>query len=293
MKKKNMVSIILSVVFLGLIGYGLWVFLGSFLGISRAQRGFIESSGRIEGTEYHAATKISGRVDEIYVREGQDVKAQEKIALIYSSQLNAQVSQAEANLRKQEANFKFAEAEYQRYSRLLKDDAVAKAEYDLVENKYLLAKEDVIAFEKELERVKADLEDTKVAAPVSARVISKTVEVGEVVAGGTPIVTLVNMDELYLKVFLPTEISGKVSVGDEARIFPDAFPEEAFEAVVDKVAEKAEFSPKNVETKSQRAKLVFEIKLKIKENKNYKLKPGMPAEALIRIDQDIPWSSHR
>lgn len=289
---KNIISWILGFVFIALIGYGLWVCMGNFMGGKR-HAGFIEASGRIEGREYHASSKISGRVDEIYVEEGQEVSAGEKIALIYSPQLNAMIAQANAYSRKAEANFKLAQMEYERYSRLLAENAVPRSEFDQVENKYMLAKEESIAAKKELDKLDADLDDTKISAPAGGRVVSKIVQVGEVIAAGSPLVTIVNMSDLYLKVFLPTDQVGKIVINSEARIFPDSFPDEAFDAFVDKVSDRAEFTPKNVETKSQRAKLVFEVKLKIKENTNYRLKPGMPAEVIIKVDDNASWDSAR
>ncbi|MBI4352962.1 MAG: efflux RND transporter periplasmic adaptor subunit [Candidatus Omnitrophica bacterium] len=288
MTTKNMASILLSAILLALVAYGSWVFLAGWMG-GGGRAGFIETSGRIEGREHHAASKIAGRVDEIYVEEGGEIEAGQKVALIDSPQLNATLDQANAHLRKAEANFKLTQRDHERYSRLLKEEAIPRAEYEQVENRWMLAKEEAIAARKEVDKLKADLEDTKIKAPIKGTVVTKIVQPGEVIVAGTPVVSLVNMDDLYLKVFLTTDKVGKVGVGDEARVHPDAFPDQAFEAVVEKISEKAEFTPKNVETKSQRAKLVFEIKLKIKENKDHKLKPGMPAEALIKIDKKAVW----
>ncbi|MBI2265768.1 MAG: HlyD family efflux transporter periplasmic adaptor subunit [Armatimonadetes bacterium] len=100
---------------------------------------------------------------------------------------------------------------------------------------------------------------------------------------------LVDMDDLFLRVFLSTKAAGRIKVGQEARIYPDAYPGESFDARVSKISDRAEFTPKNVETKEQRSKLVFEVRLKIAKNKDYKLKPGMTSDALIRIADDASW----
>ncbi|MCX5751983.1 MAG: efflux RND transporter periplasmic adaptor subunit [Candidatus Saganbacteria bacterium] len=284
-------SIVLSVILFCVIAYGLFSFAGNLLGINGNDNSFIKVSGRIEGTEYHDAAKIAGKVKDFSIEEGQEVQAGEQIATIDSPQLNAMVDQAEAYLRKAESNLNLAEMEFTRYSQLLKQNAIQKQLYDEVESRYLAAKEDALAAKKELQKLTADLADAKITSPISGKIVTKIVQSGEVIGVGIPLVTIIDMNNLFLKAFLPTENIGKISVGDEAKIFPDAFSKESFDAFVNKISEKAEFTPKNVETKSQRANLVFEIKLKVKENRGYRLKPGMPAEAMIRVDKGVAWKT--
>jgi HlyD family secretion protein len=293
MDKKKLTQRILGVIFLALIAMAVVSFFRMYFLNKNGASGFIKVSGRIEGKEYHAATKVAGRVDKITVEEGNEVKAGAIIGEVYSQQLNAALSAAKARYRQAESNFELAQVEFKRYSRLYKSRAIAKMDYDYVKNKYKRAAEDLFIAERDIDRARADLEDTKIVAPVSGVIVTKIVREGEVVAIGTPLVTIINMDDLYLKVFLSTELAGKVNLNDEARVFPDALANEEFIAYVDKISEKAEFTPKNVETQSQRAKLVFEIKLQIKENKNHKLKPGMPCEGVIRIDKASGWEQYK
>lgn len=292
-QSKNKASMILLLIFITLILYGLIVFMGSCSRGTNLKRGFIEVSGRIEGREYHAGTRVAGRVDEMLVREGQEVEAGQGIAHIYSRQRLALLGQAEARVKETEANLRLAQIEYERYGRLFAAEAIPKMKYDRVVNNYTVTTEEVVAAKKELEKRRADLQDTAIVAPISGVVVTKIVRLGEVIAVGTPLVTVINMDELYLKVFLATDFAGKVSLGDEAKIFPDSLPSGSFDAYVDRIAQKAEFTPKNVETKSQRAKLVFEIKLKVMDNKGHKLKPGMPCNAVIKIKKNASWKSYR
>ncbi len=279
--------------FAALVVFGGIVFIGTYFGGRSERAGFLDVSGRMEGREYHAGTKFAGKVDQMWVKEGQTVEAGQKIAHIHSRQLHAIIARAKAHLREAESDLNLAELQYQRYARLFRERAVAKTEYDHIENQYIQAKENVIASKREIDKLNADLEDTTIVAPISGVIVTKIVRKGEVIASGTPLVTIINMDDLYLQIFLSTDIAGKVNLGDEARVFPDAMPDEEFKAVVDRIAAKAEFTPKNVETKSQRAKLVFQIKLKILENTNHRLKPGMPANGTIKIDKKASWQSYR
>lgn len=140
-----------------------------------------------------------------------------------------------------------------------------------------------------LDSAKADLEDSRVYSPINGIVVSKVVEPGEVVSGGTPLVTVIDMDALFLRVFLTTGKVGKVKLGNPVRIVADALPGEKFDGYVYHVSSKAEFTPKNVETKDQRAKLVFSVKVRVKDNKERKLKPGMPSEASIDTRSTVPY----
>jgi HlyD family secretion protein len=293
MDKKKITQRLLGVIFLALILVAVISFARTYLLSKGTSIAFMRVSGRIEGKEYHAATKVAGRVDKITVEEGDVVQVGCVIGEVYSQQLNAALAAARARYRQAESNFDLAQVEFKRYSRLYKGKAIAKMEYDYIKNKYKRAAEDLFIAEKDVDRATADLEDTKIIAPISGVIVTKIVRQGEVVAVGTPLVAMINMDDLYLKVFLSTELAGKVSLNNEAKVFADALTAEEFEAYVDKISEKAEFTPKNVETQSQRAKLVFEIKLRIKENKNHKLKPGMPCEGVIKINNSGSWAEYK
>ena len=278
-QRKNKTAVILCLITALLVIFGIFVFINMY--VSRANRNpdFIEVSGRIEGYEYHAGTKISGKVSKMYVDEGDVVSEGQQIALIQSRQLEAALAEAKSDLQ-------LAETEYERYSRLYEERAIAKMEFDRVNNRYTVAGEKVAA-------AQAAVDDTLIKAPISGTIALKIVRVGEVVSAGTPLVTIIDMNDLYLNAFLVTDIAGKVNLGNKARIYPDALPAEYFDAVVGKIAAKAEFTPKNVETKSQRAKLVFQIKLRVIENKGLKLKPGMPSSGVIKVNESIPWNRYK
>lgn len=131
--------------------------------------------------------------------------------------------------------------------------------------------------------------DFEVASPLAGVVLTRNVELGERVNAGTPLFTLVDLNRLYLKIYVPETDIGKVALGQQARIYVDAYPARAFPARVSKVASQAEFTPKNVETREERVKLVFAVELSIQENPGGVLKPGMPADGVIRITPDAPW----
>lgn len=135
---------------------------------------------------------------------------------------------------------------------------------------------------------RANLNDTRVVAPFAGTVLRKLVEAGEVVAPGTPLITLVDLSRLHAKVYVAERDLGRVKVDDPARVYTDAFPKRYFEATVSEVSQQAEFTPRDVHMKEDRVKLVFAVKLAVKNPEGI-LKPGMPVDALMRWSSDAPW----
>lgn len=141
----------------------------------------------------------------------------------------------------------------------------------------------------QLAEVESYIDELNIIAPSAGTVITRSIEPGERVNPGTPLFTLVNLDRLYLKIFIPEPQLGKITLGQEARIYVDAYPDQAFPARVSKIAQQAEFTPKNIETRDERVKLVFAVELQVDENPDGHLKPGMPADAFIRLTPDAEW----
>jgi HlyD family secretion protein len=131
--------------------------------------------------------------------------------------------------------------------------------------------------------------DFEIRSPIAGRVLTRSVERGERVGDGTPLFTLVDLDQLYVKIYVPEPSIGKVALGQEARVYVDAYPGRPFTARVSRVSQEAEFTPKNVETREERVKLVFAVEVALAENPGGVLKPGMPADAVVRWQPDAPW----
>ena len=129
--------------------------------------------------------------------------------------------------------------------------------------------------------LEAQLADARILAPTDATVIAKLVQPGELVAAGRPLATLVDLHELNVRVFVPERDIGRVRLGDAARIRIDSFPGRDFTGKVVEIAQRAEFTPKEVHVKDERVKLVFAVKVRIDNPEGF-AKPGMPAD--VRID---------
>ncbi len=144
-----------------------------------------------------------------------------------------------------------------------------------------------------LDEAESVLKDLTIMAPTSGTVTTRMVDTGEVVAAGAPLLELVDLDRLYLKVYVPEVQIGKLRLDLPARIFTDAFPEQPFEATVRYIASKAEFTPKEVQTPDERVKLIYAVKLYLTANPDHRLTPGLPADAIIRWRDDVAWAKPR
>jgi len=171
------------------------------------------------------------------------------------------------------------------------DSAITSARSQL-EN----AKTSVSAARANLERIQADLDDAVLKAPRDGRVQYLVARPGEVVGAGGRVLNLVDLSDVYMTFFLPTDAAGDLAMGDEVRIVLDAGPEYVFPASVSYVADVAQFTPKTVETASEREKLMFRVRAQIPPEllKKYvtHVKTGLPGVAYARRDPSIPWPAH-
>lgn len=152
-------------------------------------------------------------------------------------------------------------------------------------------KEDIEQGRARLAQAKAalDLAETQlgyadILTPLRGVVLSKNIEPGEYVSPGTPVVTVGDMDNVWLRAYIEESDLGRVKVGQHAWITTDTYPGKKYEGRVSFISDEAEFTPKNVQTQKERVKLVYRIKIDIK-NPNMELKPGMPADAVIEVKE--------
>jgi HlyD family secretion protein len=251
----------------------------------------------------------------------------ERQATLQTERAAAELREAQARLRRARAGLAQAERDAQRAAVLIARELIAAQEGELARLKVEVeanavneAEAAVVSSEKQLafarvglqqveilraerealarQRAQADAQlaeqqshvaDFSIRSPIDGRVLTRTVERGERVEAGTALFTLVDLDHLYVKIYVPEPSIGKVALGQEARVYVDAYPDRAFPARVSRVSQEAEFTPKNVETKEERVKLVFAVEVALRENPDGVLKPGMPADAVIRWQPDAPW----
>jgi HlyD family secretion protein len=125
--------------------------------------------------------------------------------------------------------------------------------------------------------------ELKLRSPVNGFIVEKIANIGEVVGAGMPVATLIDPDSLYLRLFVDTIENGKIELGDKAVIFTDAYPDRPIAASVVNIAQKAEFTPKEVSVRSDRIQRVFSVHLK-PLHPDALLKLGLPAIGVISLD---------
>jgi HlyD family secretion protein len=176
----------------------------------------------------------------------------------------------------------------------LVNPAIRASQAAAVQGQILQAQADIAAAEADAERARAQLDeaqanrrDLRVVSPFAGTVATRTAEPGEVVMAGTPIVTLVNLSEVYLRAFVPEGQIGRVRVGQPARVYLDSAPATPIEALVSRVDPEASFTPENTYFREDRVKQVVGVKLQLRGAVGF-AKPGMPADGEILVDGQWP-----
>lgn len=147
-----------------------------------------------------------------------------------------------------------------------------------------------------VERIGADIKDSALKSPRDGRVQYRVVQPGEVVGGGGRVLSMVDLSDVYMTFFLPTAVVGRVALGTEVRLVLDAAPQYVIPARVSFVADVAQFTPKTVETASERQKLMFRVRAQIPPDllRKYitQVKTGLPGVAYIRLNPEVEWPPH-
>lgn len=135
--------------------------------------------------------------------------------------------------------------------------------------------------EAALAQIDAALANTTVAAPFAGIVTVRHREPGEVVGAGTPVLTVMNPRERWVRIYLRQDVVGRVSLGDSATVTADAYPDRSYGGRVTYISSEAEFTPRNVQTTEERVKLVFEVWVGVSDDPTFDLKPGLAADVVV------------
>ncbi len=283
--------------------------------------GFAGGNGRLEANEIYIGTKYAGRIKDVLFNEGDTVEAGQIVARMDTSALEEQLradqakiveaqddrNSAIAQVAVKQADYEYSNKQYQRSKELVTQGAVSgqEAEIDLARmgmTKAELASakaqavktvSSIAAATAEADRVKAEIADSVLVAPLRARVETRLAEPGEVLGAGGRVYSLVDLSDVYMYVFLPERVTGKVALGSEARIVLDAAPEYPITAFVSYISPMAQFTPKTVETAEERHNLTFRVKLQIDKARLSQFGPlvkvGIPGMGYVRLDKQATW----
>lgn len=285
---------------------------------------FASGNGRLEMTEVDIATKYPGRVKDVLVQEGEIVSKGQLMAKLDTKELEARLKQTEAMVQQaiqqkeyskaivaqRKSELSLAQKNLERSKSLyvnknislvqLQQDETrlksAKAALAAAKAQVISAEASIEAAKAQVETIKVNIEECSLYAPINARVLYKLVEPGEIVGSGTKLYTLLDVTDTFMTIFLPTADAGRVAIGSEARIMIDALPNKPIPAFVSFVSPEAQFTPKEIETDKERAKLMFRIKVKVDPKiikDGFKsAKSGLPGVAYVRLESSTSWPEY-
>ncbi len=284
-------------------------------------RGIASGNGRIEAKLVDVAAKEPLRVKEILVDEGDLVKPGQVLVRLDTVTLDAELAESKANVAatqerlaianaaivRRKSEIELAKIEVERTRRLVEEHAGSQREYDVrrtalqtttaalaeEEARLQTAKQEVEVAQANVATIQTRIDDATLKSPVLGRVLYRLAEVGEVLAPGGKALTLVNLEDVYMEIFLPSEQAASVKIGAEARITVDYAPGRAAAGYVSFVSPEAQFTPKQVETRSERDKLMFRVKIQVpKELVVYyieRIKTGVRGVGYVKVDESAVW----
>lgn len=246
---------------------------------------------------------------EVELRKREVAAARAALAELEAGARPEEIAAAEAAVARAQAEVDYRKTELARMEKLRQSEATTEQELDTSRTAYDVAmarlrevqqqfalvkegprKEQIDQFrsrfrqaEQALAINQTRLAYTTLTSPVSGLVLSDNVEAGEYVAAGTPIVTVADLKNIWLRAYINETDLGRVKVGQAVQVTTDTYPDKIYEGRITFIASEAEFTPKNVQTEKERVKLVYRVKITV-ANPDMELKPGMPADAEIRLN---------
>jgi len=288
---------------------------------SALPEGIASGHGRLEGTLVDVAAKEPLRVKEVLVEEGAVVKPGQIVVRLDTTTLESQLEEARAavvlakerldvaraSITKQTSEVKLAGVEADRSRRLVADGAGSQRELDVRKTQVettkatlaevvaglQTAKQNVEVAQANVATIQTRIDDATLRSPVSGRVLYRLAEPDEVLATNGKALTVVNLDDVYMEIFLPADQTADLAIGSEARITVDYDRQHAIAAYVSFVSPEAQFTPKQVETKSEREKLMFRVKLSVPKDvvarHMDRVKTGVRGVGYVKLKDGAAW----
>lgn len=317
MLKKYLLWIVVATLSVGgYFGYQHWRSQQSAL-----PKGVASGNGRIEAKLVDIAAKEALRVKEILVDEGDLVRPGQVLVRMDTATLDAQLAEANLNVLakkeqatvtkatmiKRQAEIALAKVEVKRSTALVAERAGSQRELDVrrtalqsttagleeEEAKLRTTEQEVKVAAANGATIQTRIDDATLKSPVRGRVLYRLAEVGEVLSSGGKALTLTNLNDVYMEIFLPSDQAARIKDGAEARLTFDALPGVAVAGYVSFVSPEAQFTPKQVETKSEREKLMFRVKIRVPEKTVEaaidRVKTGVRGVGYVKLDDSIEW----
>lgn len=282
----------------------------SFKIAGRVIKRLVSEGERVEKNQVIALLEPDELQHEVYLREAELQGAEAALLELTRGYLPEEIAQAEAKLQQAKSSLNQLESDYLRQKQLFEGDVIADREFEISSSAYEVAKSRVLEANETLALLKRGIREEKISqaeagvakakqalalaktrlsyttiySPINGFVLSDNVEEGEFVSPGTTIVSIANLERVWLRAYLDESDLGKINLGQAVDVFVDSYPEKIYPGKVSFISSEAEFTPKNVQTAKERVTLVYRIKVDV-PNIDFELKPGMPADGLIPLKE--------
>ncbi|MBI5217226.1 MAG: efflux RND transporter periplasmic adaptor subunit [Ignavibacteriae bacterium] len=288
------------------------------VGCSTEESKSISASGTIEATQVTISAKAAGEIKRLLVDEGTNIKAGDTLAFINHEFADIELRQAEANalaaeaqyrlivkgarqedLLQAEANLQNAKSDYTRVEDLFKQKSATQKQFDDVKMRLVVAEQTYEKLKRgarseeietamarrdqaraAVDAIKKKISDATIVSPCDGIITQKIMQEGENISPGGALFRLAQLENVHLMIYVTEVELANVKIGQSAKVQIDAFENKSFDGTVTYISPIAEFTPKNIQTKDDRTKLVFGVKIEI-PNPELTLKPGMPADATL------------
>lgn len=251
-------------------------------------------SGTIEVDEVHVAPRSGGRVEKLFVQEGETLRRGQPIAELVAPEMEARHALAQAQIETamrdadaHEAQFEFMRADARRQEDLLRTKTVSPSEAERArsaasaqEKSLDAARMRIVQMQAQLSEIDAELRELKVIAPNDCVVEVLNVKVGDVLGPNQELATLILPDHLWVRVYVPEPWLGHLRLRETVRARVDSFGGQEFAGTIEQINRQAEFTPRNVQTVEDRIRQVFGVKIRL-QNQDDKLRAGMSADVVF------------
>jgi HlyD family secretion protein len=279
MQKSVQVEVLVVIVAI-IIAIALFVYVR---GTQESEDKVIFVSGNIEATQVRVSFQVPGRITELLTDEGRMVRRGQVLARLDKEELLRVKAQTEASLREAKLKYQQLKDDYARAENLFKEGSMPTQKRDEAKTAADAAQATVDTLQASLELADIKLAYADLKSPLDGFVMAKSAEAGEVMQVGAPVFTVADLKDIWLTAYINETDLGKVKLNQEAEVTTDTYPGKIYKGRVSFISQEAEFTPKQIQTKEERTKLVYRIKITI-DNTEMELKPGMPADAAINIE---------
>jgi HlyD family secretion protein len=286
--------------------------------------GIAGGNGRLEAKEFYISARDPARISQVLFDEGDMIEAGQTVAKMDTSGLEAQLRQsqsqtgeaeqaklvAKAQVQVKQADYNFQAKQDARSRELVPLGAVSQKEAEIDHSRALASHAEVVAATTQVTQAQSTIDASKAASdklqtdiansilvsPIRGRVQRRLAEPGEVLPAGGRVFSMLDLSDVYMYVFLPEKIAGKLKVGSEARIVLDAAPNNPIKAYVSFISPMAQFTPKTVETAEERHNLTFRVKLQVPKEHLREVEPlvktGLPGMGYVKYGPHSVWPAN-